>query len=157
MPNLFGTHHGNADEKGRVMMPVELLKQLGSSAKKKFRIKEGIFHKALEMFTEESWKEYSKDTHEADSFTQKGLDFKIMFSNGVREIKLDSVNRFNIPIELCEYAGIKKEVVMTAIHDRIFIWDKKTYEKYIAQMRPKAEAITEEVMGEVRRRKSNGK
>ncbi|MEP7168277.1 MAG: division/cell wall cluster transcriptional repressor MraZ [Bacteroidota bacterium] len=157
MPNLFGTHSCTADEKGRVMMPVEFLTQLGSSAKKKFRIKEGIFHKALEMFTEESWKEYSKDTHEADSFTKKGLDFKIMFTNGVREIKLDSVNRFNIPIELFEYAGIKKDVIMTAIHDRIFIWDKKTYEKYISDMRPKMESVAEEVMGEVRRRKGNGK
>lgn len=157
MAHLSGTHSGNADEKGRVMMPVELLKKLGSSAKKTFHIKEGIFHKALEMFTEESWKEYSKDTHEADSFTQKGLDFKLMFSNGVREIKLDSVNRFNIPVELCEYAGIKKEVVLAAIHDRIFIWDKKRYEKHMAEIRQRAEKLTEEVMGEVRRRKANGK
>jgi len=157
MSDLYGTHHGNADEKGRVMLPVELKNQLGSAAKKSFRIKQSIFHKALELFTEESWNEFSKDTHQADSFTKKGLDFKIMFTNGVRKIKLDGTSRFNIPVELFEYAGIKKEVVMTAIHDRILIWDKKIYEKYIAEMRPKFESITEDVMGEVRRAKTNGK
>jgi len=157
MPSLYGTHHGNADEKGRVMLPVELKSQYGPAAKKAFFIKQSIFHKALELFTAASWDEYSADTNEVDTFSKEGTDFLLMFNAGVRKVFLDSNGRFNIPVELFEFAGIKKEVVMTAMKDRVLIWDRKTFEKFMNDNRPHFEKTTENVMGPIKRSKKDAK
>ncbi|HKR03295.1 MAG TPA: division/cell wall cluster transcriptional repressor MraZ [Bacteroidia bacterium] len=157
MPNLYGTHHGSADEKGRVMLPVELKNQYGAAVKKAFFIKQSIFHKALEMFTEKAWIEYSKDTDEVDTFSKEGTNFLLMFNAGVRQVFLDSNGRFNIPVELFEFAGIKKEVVMTAMKDRVLIWDHKAFEKFMSDNRPHFEKTTENVMGPIKRSKKDGK
>jgi len=157
MPNLYGTHHGSADEKGRVMMPVELKNQYGAAVKKGFFIKQSIFHKALELFTANAWEEVSKDTQDVDTFSKEGTNFLLMFNAGVRKVSLDSNSRFNIPVELFEFAGIKKDVVMTAMKDRVLIWDRKTFEKFMADNRQHFEKLTENVMGPIKRNKKDAK
>ncbi|MEO5571037.1 MAG: division/cell wall cluster transcriptional repressor MraZ [Bacteroidia bacterium] len=157
MPNLYGTHHGSADVKGRVMMPVELKNQYGAEAKKGFYIKQSIFHTALELFTVKAWEEFEKDTNEVDTFSKEGTNFLLMFGAGVRKVTLDSNNRFNIPVELYEFAGIKKDVVMTAMKDRVLIWDRKVFEKFMADNRPHFEKLTENVMGPIKRSKKDAK
>lgn len=157
MPNLYGTHHGSADEKGRVMMPVELKNQYGSALKKGFFIKQSIFHKALELFTASAWEEVSEDTQEVDTFSKEGTNFLLMFNAGVRKVSLDSNSRFNIPVELFEFAGIKKDVVMTAMKDRVLIWDRKTFEKFMSDNRQHFEKLTENVMGPIKRSKKDAK
>jgi MraZ protein len=157
MSNLYGTHHGSADNKGRVMLPVELKNQYGSAAKKAFFIKQSIFHKALELFTASAWNEYSKDTDEVDTFSKEGTNFLLMFNAGVRQVYLDNSGRFNIPIELFDFAGIKKEVIMTAMRDRVLIWDRKTFEKFMMDNTPKFENTTESVMGPIKRSRKDVK
>ena len=157
MPDLYGTHHGSADEKGRVMLPVELKNQYGTAAKKAFFIKQSIFHKALELFTARAWEEFSKDTDEVDTFSKEGTNFLLMFNAGVRKVFLDGNSRFNIPVELFEFAGIKKDVVMTAMKDRVLIWDRKTFEKFMMDNRPQFETITENVMGPIKRSKKDAR
>jgi MraZ protein len=52
-----------------------------------------------------------------------------------------------IPKDLSSFAGISKNVVMAAAGDRIEIWDKKAYEKFINDSTSDFEKLAEDVMG----------
>ena len=51
---LIGVYECKVDSKARVMMPMQLKKQLGASLTSSFILKRSVFHHCLELFTIES-------------------------------------------------------------------------------------------------------
>ena len=78
---------------------------------------------------------------------KKNVEFIRMFNYGVKPLELDNTSRLLIPKELIVFAGIKKDIVMSASGNLIEIWDKKTYEKNIKAGAVDFEKLAEEVMG----------
>ena len=64
------------------------------------------------------------------------------------EIFPDATGRFLIPKNLCAYAGIKKEIVMSSSAGIIEIWDKHRYQDIIARGAQGFAELAEEVMGQ---------
>jgi len=147
MVNLFGVYECNADDKGRVMLPAVFKKQLAEVAKDGFVIKSSIFSKSLDLYPIATWNKQAKALNKLNRFNKKNVDFIRMFNYGVKPVDLDDTLRFLIPKDLMVFAGIKKEVVLAAASDRIEIWDKKTYEKFIKTNTPDFDKLAEEVMG----------
>ena len=147
MINLFGVYEGNADAKGRIMLPVTLKKQLASVLKNEFVIKQSIFSKSLEFYPVATWNDLVKDVNKLNRFVKKNVEFIRMFNYGVRALELDSNSRLLIPKDLLLFAGIKKNIVMSAGVNMIEIWDKKAYEKSIKSSSTNFEKLAEEVMG----------
>jgi len=52
-----------------------------------------------------------------------------------------------IPKDLCHFAGIKKQIVLSSAINIIEIWDKDSYEKSIDDTAMDFASLTEEVMG----------
>ena len=53
----------------------------------------------------------------------------------------------NVPKKLMGYASLDKELVLIASFDRIEIWDKATYDKWLESDKWDMEELSEEVMG----------
>jgi MraZ protein len=147
MNNLFGVYECNADEKGRVMLPIAFKKQLAKDLQKGFVLKRNIFSKSLELFPMDTWNEMSREVNKLNRFIKKNVEFIRIFNAGVVAVELDSAGRLLVSKELMAYAGIKKSIVMSAAVDRIEIWDKKQYEKFLKENQDGFEKLTEEVMG----------
>jgi len=145
--NLFGAYECTADEKGRVMLPASFKKQIASVLKKGFVIKQSIFSKSLEMYPTASWNVLSNQVNQLNKFIKKNVEFIRLFNYGVRPIELDGTFRFHIPKDLIDFAGIKKDVVLVGTQDRIEVWDKRTYEKFIKENGSRFEQLAQEVMG----------
>ena len=145
--NLFGAYECTADEKGRVMLPASFKKQLSSILKKGFVIKQSIFSKSLEMYPTASWNALAGKVNELNKFNKKNVEFIRLFNYGVRPIDLDGTLRFHIPKDLVDYAGIKKDVVLVGTQDRIEVWDKRAYDKFIKENGSRFEQLAQEVMG----------
>ena len=47
---------------------------------------------------------------------------------GVRIIEIDAAGRIQIPKDLVNYAGIKKNLVISSAINRLEIWDKEAYD-----------------------------
>ncbi len=49
--------------------------------------------------------------------------------NSVREVKLDSAGRVNLPKDLLDQLSFDSQVVVSGLFDRVEIWPAETYEK----------------------------
>jgi MraZ protein len=147
MDSLFGVYECTADAKGRVMFPVAFKKQLAKELKGGFVMKRSIFSKSLELYPMATWNEMVKEVNKLNKFVKKNVEFIRMFNYGVVPVELDASGRLLISKDLMTFSGISKDVMMAAAGDRIEIWDKKTYDKFIADSTDNFEKLAEEVMG----------
>jgi MraZ protein len=147
MNSLFGVYECSADAKGRVMLPVAFKKQLASVLENGFVMKRSIFSKSLELYPMATWNEMVKEVNKLNKFVKKNVEFIRMFNYGVMPVELDASGRLLISKELMVFSGIKKNVVMAAAGDRIEIWDKKAYDKFVKDSSVDFEKLAEDVMG----------
>jgi MraZ protein len=147
MNSLFGVYECNADAKGRVMLPVAFKKQLTKELKGGFVMKRSIFSKSLELYSMATWNEMVKEVNKLNKFVKKNVEFIRMFNYGVVPVDLDASGRLLISKDMMSFAGMTKNVVMAAAGDRIEVWDKKAYEKFIDNSTADFEKLAEDVMG----------
>ncbi len=147
MDSLFGVYECNADAKGRVMLPVAFKNQLTKELKDGFVMKRSIFSKSLELFPIATWNGMVKEVNKLNRFNKKNVEFIRMFNYGVVPVELDASGRLLISKDMMTFSKITKSVVMAAAGDRIEIWDKKSYEKFINSGTADFEKLAEDVMG----------
>ncbi len=147
MTNLIGVHECKVDEKGRLMFPAPLRKQLMPVIEEGFVVKRSVFHKCLELYPMAEWKRESEDVSNLNRFVKKNVDFIRIFMAGVKTVELDSTGRLLIPKDLSLFAGIDKQVVLSSAVNRIEIWNKDHYEAMISESADMFADLAEEVMG----------
>lgn len=147
MINLFGVYECSADAKGRVLLPGAFKKQLAEVLTQGFVIKRSIFSKSLELYPMGTWNEMVKDVNKLNRFVKKNVEFIRMFNYGVKAVEVDDSSRVLIPKDLIQFSGIKKDVVLAAATDRIELWDKRAYEKFIKENSNDFDKLAEDVMG----------
>lgn len=147
MLHLIGTYNCKADNKGRVMIPTDLKKQLATVATAGFVIKRAVFQPCLELYPMEEWQKLMKKMSSLNRFNRKNNDFIRRFSAGVRTVEMDTTGRLNIPRDLMDFAGISKEIVVSSAINIVEIWDQNKYEKAINDAANDFADLAEEVMG----------
>ena len=146
---LIGVYECKVDSKARLMIPVQLKKQLGAALQSSFVIKRSVFHPCLELFTIESWNDVVKDINQLNRFVKKNNDFIRMFTAGVKLTELDSSGRLLIPRDLKSFANIETEIVLSSSGNMIEIWNKTNYEKTVSASESNFSKMAEEVMGNI--------
>ena len=131
MLNLIGTYECKADAKGRLMISSAFKKQLAPIIQDGFVIKRAVFQSCLELYPMQEWKEVMRKINGLNRFVKKNNDFIRRFTAGVKIVELDSSGRLLVPKDLCHFAGIKKQIVLSSAINIIEIWDKDNYEKTI--------------------------
>ena len=113
-----------------------------------FVIKRAVFQPCLELYPMQEWNLMMEKINKLNKFKKKNNDFIRRFTAGVKIVEFDATGRILIPKNLCEFAGIKKQVVMTASVNIIEIWDKDRYEKAIDDATVDFAKLAEEVMSD---------
>ena len=147
MINLIGTYECKADAKGRMMFSSAFKKQLSSVLQEGFVVKRAVFQPCLELYPMKEWDLMMEKINKLNRFNKKNNDFIRRFTAGVKMVELDATGRILIPKDLFEFAGIKKQVVMSSSVNIIEIWDKEKYEKAIDDASDDFADLAEEVMG----------
>ena len=147
MINLIGTYECKADAKGRMMFSSAFKKQLSSVLQEGFVVKRAVFQPCLELYPMKEWDLMMEKINKLNRFNKKNNDFIRRFTAGVKMVELDASGRILIPKDLFEFAGIKKQVVMSSSVNIIEIWDKDKYEKAIDDAADDFADLAEEVMG----------
>jgi MraZ protein len=122
-------------------------KQLSSVLQEGFVVKRAVFQPCLELYPIKEWNLIMEKVNKLNRFIKKNNDFIRRFTAGVKIIELDASGRILIPKDLCHFAGIQKQVVMSSSVNIIEIWDKDTYEKAIDEAAVDFADLAEEVMG----------
>tara|TARA_B100000963_G_scaffold90265_5_gene77782 strand:- start:4989 stop:5453 length:465 start_codon:yes stop_codon:yes gene_type:complete len=147
MINLIGTYECTVDNKGRIMLPAQLKKQLDGVISNPFIIKRSVFQNSLELFPFNEWKLMMDKINKLNRFIKKNNDFIRMYTAGVKSVELDSNGRILIPKNLLTISKLKKHVVLCSSINIIEIWDKDEYEKNINDPKVDFVKLTEDVMG----------
>ena len=146
--NVIGTYECKADEKGRIMLPVSLKKQLSNKLKNGFVIKRAVFNSCLELYPLKEWENLMLRINKLNRFNKKNIDFIRRFTAGVRQIDIDISGRILIPKDLIKHAKISKNIVVSSAVNILEIWDKKLYENSIDDAKIDFGNLAEEVMGD---------
>ncbi|RKF04754.1 division/cell wall cluster transcriptional repressor MraZ [Tenacibaculum lutimaris] len=149
MVNLIGTYECKVDAKGRMMMSSAFKKQLSSVLQEGFVIKRSVFQSCLELYPMQEWNLVMAKINKLNRFVKKNNDFIRRFTAGVKVVEMDASGRILIPKDLCQFAEIEKEVVLSSAVNIIEIWDKNKYEKVIDDAVVDFADLAEEVMGNI--------
>lgn len=123
---FIGQYSHNIDSKGRLILPSKFRDKLGD----KFIITCGL-EQSLVIYPEDAWKEYIDKLSKLPYHKKDMRAYIRLVLSTANEVETDKLGRFTIPANLRKYANLKKEVIITGIHDKIELWDKKTWKDYI--------------------------
>lgn len=149
MNTITGTYECKVDDKGRLLMPAPLKKQLASVLQDGFVLKRSVFQPCLELYPMPEWNLMMNKINKLNRFVKKNNDFIRRFTAGVKTIEIDGPGRILIPKDLLGFASINKEVVLSSAVNIIEIWDKDLYEKAIDDSVVDFADLAEEVMGNI--------
>jgi len=145
MANLVGEYECRIDDKGRIILPAGLKKQIPQEAQDRFVINRG-FESCLALYPMNEWKKISDEVNRLNLYNRKNRNFVRYFYRGASELALDGSNRILVPKTLLEYAGIKRDVILFAFSDRIEVWAKDKYESLMTDEPEDFALLAEEVM-----------
>jgi MraZ protein len=145
---LLGEYECKIDAKGRMRMPSGLIAQLGAGEASTFVLNRG-FEKCLMLYPEVVWDKITNEINQLNLYNKKNRDFVRYFYRGAQKVALDSADRVLVSKRLLEYAGVDKEVILSAYSDRIEIWAKQEYELLLDEEPADFSDLAEDVLGKV--------
>jgi len=138
---FIGQYSHSLDSKGRVAVPVKFRTEL-----KKAVVTKGL-DSCLFLYPQKEWKKM------ADQIAKRPIDVKDnrVFSRtilaGATEVEFDKQGRIILPDYLREFAGIKKNVIIAGLYNRLEIWAEDKWDKYQKENEKKADEIAEAMSG----------
>lgn len=122
---LLGEYNQKIDEKSRVIVPSKFRDDLGSS----FVVTKG-FDTCLFIFSINEWQNFELQLKSLPLTNENARKFVRYFAAGATECQVDKQGRILLPANLKEYAGLKKDIVITGVSTRAEIWDKTKWDTY---------------------------
>jgi MraZ protein len=148
MTQFLGEFECKLDAKGRLSMPSGLRKQLAPEAKEKFVVNRG-FENCLALYPFNEWQKISAEVNQLNMYVKKNREFARYFYRGATELELDAAGRLLLPKRLCEYAGVDKEIILSAWSNKIEVWSKEKFEALMNDEPSDFSILAEEVMGKL--------
>lgn len=122
---FMGEYHHTIDDKGRLTIPSKLRYELGEN----FIVTRGLDN-CLFIYPQNEWNNIINKYKELPN-TKDARNFMRFFLSGAVQSEFDKQGRINIPTPLINYAQIKKDCVIIGVSERLEIWSKELWEKFI--------------------------
>ena len=137
---LLGEFQHNLDTKGRMAIPAKFRDKLTAGA----IITRGIDN-CLFVFANPEWEALAAKLIALPLAQANSRAFVRLMLAGATDVEVDNQGRILVPDYLRKYAGLKKEVVVAGLYNRIELWDKATWVAYKAKTESSSEAIAEQL------------
>ena len=137
---LLGEFKHNLDPKGRMAIPAKFRDKLTAGA----IITRGI-DSCLFVFANNEWEALAAKLIALPLAQANSRAFTRLMLAGASDVELDAQGRILIPDYLRKYAGLKKEVVVAGLYNRIEIWDESSWSTYKTRTESSSEAIAEQL------------
>lgn len=121
-------------------MPAKFRNKLGSSA----IITRGLDH-CLFIFNNKEWEILAQKLISLPLAQANSRAFVRLMLAGAMDLEIDKQGRILIPDYLREYAGLKRETIITGLYNRIEVWDNGTWKQYKTKTESSSEEIAEKL------------
>ncbi|XOB40940.1 MAG: division/cell wall cluster transcriptional repressor MraZ [Candidatus Nealsonbacteria bacterium] len=122
---FIGEYSYTIDHKKRLAIPSKFRNSLGRKA----IVTKGI-DTCLVVYPTTEWSKLAKKLENLPTSKIDARGFVRIMLAGAVDINLDKLGRILIPDYLKKYAGLKKEVVILGLSNRIEVWDKTKWNTY---------------------------
>lgn len=126
MIHLIGEYEVKVDDKGRIMIPTQLRKQLPPDMQDRFVLNRGmdncIAMRPYPLFIKESTR-----INRMNRSKKVVREYQRFFANGATDLNLDAAGRLNLPKHLMEWASVGREIVISTYGPNIEIWAKELF------------------------------
>ncbi len=124
--NVFkGEYHYALDEKGRVVLPRKFRRALGNAVVVTRGLDECVF-----VYSPQEWGRFEKKLR---GLSINKRDFVRFMLASAEDVALDRQGRMTLPAHLRQYAKIDREAVVVGVINRLEVWGKENWLKYIAR------------------------
>ncbi len=130
MTALMGTFRYSIDHKGRINIPAKFRSDSDIPGADHYVLVRG-FEGCLYVYPHVSWQKVEAKLYELKTLSSEKARFfiRILLSNA-SDARLDKQGRIAIPQNLLDLAGIKKDVVVRGVLDKMEIWDPDKLAEY---------------------------
>ncbi len=137
---ILGEFKHSLDIKGRVAVPAKFREKIETGA----IITRGL-DKCLFMFGAKEWETLVQKLTSLPLAQSNSRAFVRLMLAGASDVTFDNQGRILIPEYLRKYAGLKKQVILTGLFNRIEIWDSENWETYKAKTESSSDEIAEKL------------
>ena len=134
------------DEKGRIMVPIGLRRQLPSEMQDRFVLNRG-FENCVAMTPYPLWVKESERVNKLNSARKIVREYQRFFANGAFELTLDSNGRMLIPKHLHDWGSFGKELIISTYGGKIEIWAKEKFRIPTAEDAERYADLAEDIFG----------
>jgi len=133
---FIGEYQHSIDIKKRLSLPAKFRKELG----KEVVVTRG-FENCLVIYTKNQWERVMEELNNLPTGRAETRRFTRAVLGGAVEVSLDKLGRILLPDYLKQYAGLKKDVTVCGLSNKLEVWDSKKWDVY----RKKAELDMDKV------------
>lgn len=124
---LYGEHRHTIDAKKRLFLPSEFRAPLGSEV-----VIVRSTDKCITVYPMEAWKKLEEKINNLPPIKAKEVRRWIYGSS--KKTEVDAQGRIAIPQNLCDYAGLEKNIVTIGVGDYAEIWSESVYNEMTANL-----------------------
>lgn len=144
---FYGEYEHTIDRKGRLIIPAKFREIFKENLVERLFVTRGL-DKCLFLFSEEEWK-LQEQKFKSISFTKsESRKFNRLYFSGASEVLPDKQGRILIPRNLKDFAGIKREVVIVGVSNRIELWSKELWNGFYESSKESFEETAERLLSE---------
>ncbi len=122
---FIGEYHHTIDPKKRLAIPAKFRKQLGETA-----VLTKSLDNSLVLYPMKEWEQLAEKLSKLPVGQSGTRGFVRTMLAGASDVEIDSLGRVLVPDYLKNYAGLKKNAVITGLHNRLEIWDAEAWSDY---------------------------
>jgi len=137
---LIGEYKHTIDDKRRLAIPAKFRKELG----KKVIITKGL-ENCLFVYSEKKWMKVMDKLENMPTVQSGARSFSRIMLAGAMEVNLDRLGRILIPEYLKKYAGLKRNVVICGLSNKLEIWDVEKWEMYKEKVEKDFDSVSEKL------------
>lgn len=138
MPVFIGEYSHNLDEKGRLAVPKKFRSVLSKGAV----VTRGL-DRCLFLYTKEEWKKLADKLASLPFSQANSRAFARLMLAGAMDVKLDKQGRIILPEYLRSFAGLKKNIIVAGLYNRLELWDQKKWTDYTRRSEASSNSIAE--------------
>lgn len=142
---FYGEYEHTIDRKGRLIIPSKFREVFKEHYIEKFYVTRGL-DKCLFVFAEDEWKAQEQKFKSMPFTKLETRKFNRLYFSGACELTCDKQGRILIPQYLKDFAGIKRDVMLAGISNRIEIWAKDKWKEFYESSRESFEEIAEKLV-----------
>ena len=140
---FIGEYSHNLDDKGRVAVPAKFRVMLKGGTV----VTRGLDN-CLFLYTRKEWQELAAKLAKLPISQANTRAFARLMLAGAMEVDFDNQGRIMLPEYLRKFAGLKKNLIIAGLYDRLEIWDEAAWNKYKKGTEKKSADIAE-ALGEL--------